>query len=167
MAIPDGYKIYWGATPDSLNSTHPTIPAYNSPIVVVGGDAENYTFPSDFWDNSFSNLYFSIVAYSDADGEGVMSKPVELFTCSRYFDNSEYGFSLPLNDGNTYTPKQLMVALGASRISIRKIGQSVFTSYLAVLPIDGAIIGLDDEILVQFASSNTITWRGRAWQKVS
>jgi len=166
MAIPDGYKIYWGLAADSLNGTHPAIPAYNSPIVVAGGSVGDYTFPPDFWDNSFSNLYFSIVAYSDVDGEGIMSKPVELLTCTRYFDNSEYGFSLPLNDGNTYTPKQLMTALGASRISVRKSGQSTFTSYLSALPIDGAVLGLDDEILVQFASSNTRTWRGRSWQKV-
>lgn len=163
-----GYKIYWGYSADSLDAVHPTNAIYNSPITVAGGATTNYTFPSGFWDSATfdsTSIFFSIVAYGD-DGEGTPSKPIQLAVCRRQLDNSEYSFCIPLDDGNVYTPKQLMSILGASRISVRSYGSTNFKQYL-VFSADGPALTPNDEILVLFTDPDKVlVWRGTGWQIV-
>lgn len=165
MAMPDGYKIYWGTSADNLNGTHPD-PAkshYNSPITVPGGNISQHVLPSDFWDNSFTTLYFSLTAYS-GDDEGVRSTPIELGTCQRTMSGGLQTFCIPLDDGNSYTPKQLVSILGASQILVKQ--GSLFKAYTAFSANPGPVLQPHMGVLVIFPSAKNIVWRGRAWSAV-
>lgn len=165
MPTPDGYKIYWGTSPTSLTGVHPN-PAksqYNSPIAVSGGTTSQYTFPSDFWDASFTELYFSVVAVSGSE-EGVPSKPVELVTAQKSLVGGVNMFSIPLDDGNTYTAKQLATVLQAAVLVWQGSGIS---SYTPGSPTSGPTLRAQDGVIVNSAGGKTITWRGRAWKDVA
>ena len=118
--------------------------------------------PADFWDSSFTTLYFSLAAYSGLE-EGVRSTPIELGTCERTFPAGTQGFCVPLDDGNTYTPKQLVSVLGASQVFVKNGGK--IEGYFAFSPTDGPVLQPYTGVLAAFPASvdgTTITWRGKA-----
>lgn len=165
MTVPDGYRIYWGTTENDLSGTHPDPlkSHYNSPITVSGGDVTQHTLPSDFWDSSFTTIYFSLAAYS-GENEGVRSTPIMLGTCQRTIPSGVQTFCIPLDDGNVYTPKQLVSILGAQQVMIQEGG--VFQSYLSFSPNSGPEIKPYQGVVVFLPSNKTITWRGQPWNAV-
>lgn len=165
MAIPEGYRIYWGTSKDNLDGVHPdpSKSSYNSPITVTGGLVEEYTFPADFWDSSFTTVYFSIAAYSGTD-EGTLSTPIELGTCERTIPQGLQTFCIPLDDGNAYTPKQLVNVLGASQVFVKD--GSLFRAYTAFSPQSGDILKPYTGLLVAMPAGKTVTWRGKPWSVV-
>ena len=104
-----------------------------------------------------------MAAYSGLE-EGVRSTPVELGTCERTISGGLQTFCIPLDDGNTYTPKQLVSTLGAAQVLVKE--GSLFKAYNAYSTSNGAELEPQTGILIILPTSKTITWRGKAWSAV-
>jgi len=142
MANPEGYKIYWGLTKDSVSGVYPdrAKAAYDSPFIVpatsltITGETASYPLPPDFWHDSFSEIYFRVAAYLGTQ-EGAKSKVVGIYKFIKTFPTGGlHPFSLPLNDGNSYLAKNLTGDVSALKATIVFVYDKAKGKFVASLP---------------------------------
>jgi hypothetical protein len=164
MATPDGYKIYWGLTKNAIDGVHPTNAAYNSPINVTG-NVGSFPLPLDFWDSSFTEVYFRVAAYIGAL-EGVKSQIASMLKFEKHLGTSLRAFSLPLDDGTAYTAKTFASTIDATTVIIYDAVQQKFVSVIASgAPLGPSITKQTGAFVnIRTGHDGTRTWHGQPWK---
>lgn len=178
MAV-TGHKIYWGFSSEideSVTTVHPVNASYNSPIDVStlpgfdAGNPTNVTLPTDFWDATFNStgVYFRIAAYDGVTLVG-MSKlqKIKNFVKSYTGLGRYFPFSLPLDDGNAHTVKEIENLIVSNAAFFKNnVGEWKFATPggLDETPIMDGTRGV---LYFKPDGAGDVSWLGKAWRKES